>query len=65
MRARGNRIEVFPGRRRGEWFYRVVSVNGQKLATSEAFTRRRDAHRAALRLFTNPPREVRVVDPSS
>lgn len=61
MKARGNRIEVFPGKRRGEWFYRVVSVNGQTLCTSEAFTRKRDAQRAATRLFTNPPRDVRVL----
>ena len=62
MKARGNRIEVFPGKRRGEWFYRVVSVNGQTLSVSEAFTRRRDAHRAAYRLLTNPPLEIRVLE---
>lgn len=58
MKLHGNRIEVFPGQRTGEWYYRVVSVNGRTLCTSEAFTRRRDALRAAKRLKSNPPRRV-------
>lgn len=43
-----------------EWRWRAVARNGQILATSEGYTRRRDALRSARKFFFTVP--SRLVD---
>lgn len=54
-----HRIEIFEGKPlRGEdeeiferyWYWRLIHINGHKLATSEAYTRRSTALRVAKRV---------------
>lgn len=49
------RIEVFKGKRSGQWFWRHVAKNGQTRSVSEAYTRERDAVRAARAAMRRPP----------
>jgi uncharacterized protein YegP (UPF0339 family) len=61
MKLHANRIEVFQGARTGDWYFRVASVNGRTICTSESYTRRRDALRAARRIAANPPIRVLLI----
>ena len=53
------RIEVAKSRD-DQWFYRVVAANGETLSTSETYTRREDAVRAAESVGTDA--EIVTVD---
>ena len=44
------RVELFKGVD-GYWYLTLVAANGEKLAVSEAYTRRRSARRAARKNF--------------
>lgn len=39
----------------GEWRYRIVGANGEKMAASEAYTTKANAIRAVDELCNNPP----------
>jgi uncharacterized protein YegP (UPF0339 family) len=50
------RIELFSRKRligRPRWYFRVVAINGQIVAQSEAYSRRLDAKATALSLKRN------------
>lgn len=59
MKCRPPILEVYPSRTRGRsgFRFRVVGRNGEPMAPSQLYTRRRDAVRGGLRV--SPGAEVR------
>lgn len=61
--GRGDRIEVFPGKRDGLFYgRRVAGSNGQTRATTEGYSRRDDCVKGARKAFPDIAETVIYVD---